>query len=214
MEKKIVFAFDFDGTLASSFMLEDYCMAKACQEAGFPLVNEETVHQFYGPTEDGIIRKIVGDAKFSIAWECFKTIYTEKSKDLKAFDGLHSLLQSLNKETKIALLTGRSRLTLDISLKDIGLDDCFPAIYTGSPFGSNKEASMLSLIHDFHIQKKDVVYIGDTLEDIKMMKNISVDIISAGYSHDLLYQGQLEELNPGNCVNTISQLADKIQDIR
>jgi phosphoglycolate phosphatase-like HAD superfamily hydrolase len=214
MEKKTAFAFDFDGTLTLSFSMEDDCMAKACQAVGFKDVTPAIIHQNYGPTEDGIIRKLVGEANFRKAWAFFLDYYAKESKKLKPFKGIPELLKTLSqKKCLVILLTGRSRESLEISLADLGLSSCFIRAYTGSPYGTNKEKSMTSLLTDYGLAKKDVLYIGDTLEDIQMMRSIDTDILSAGYSHDSSYQQQLEKANPGNVCHSVDDLKKRLVEL-
>ena len=104
------------------------------------------------------------------------------------------------------LITGRGKETLDISLKSSGIADLFIDEYTGSDFGINKDVSVLKLIKDHDVSKEDLIYIGDTVEDIKTMSKIDVDIISVGYYHDKKYQQKLRELNEGKVARNILEL--------
>ena len=218
MEKKTILAFDFDGTLTSSFGVEDYSMAEACRQCGKPETTEQDIHDFYGPTESGIIRKIVGEENFGKAWSVFLDVYSKKSKELKPFPGLLKLLEKLSKKPKVLLilLTGRSRESLEISLKDLKLSGYFVKFYWGSEKGANKGASMQKILSDYGVERKDILYIGDALEDVSMMREEKIDIVSAGYSHSAEYQKKLEEVNPGlvaKDIQSLSKLLDKaLQD--
>lgn len=214
MKKKKAFAFDFDGTLTLSFHVEDYCMTESIRQVGYPFVTEEIVHQNYGPTEDGIIAKLVDKKDFDKAWEICLRLYKEISKDLKPFEGIPELLEDLSKKgVSLFLLTGRSRQTLDISLHDLHLEPYFKQCYTGSRLGTNKEISMKKLCEEHHYSMDDVLYIGDTLDDIRMMNSLPCDILSAGYSHDLKYQSCLEEKNPGRVVSSVKELHQRLTEL-
>ena len=71
----------------------------------------------------------------------------------------------------------------------------------------------MTLIHDFSLSKEETIYIGDTLDDIRMMGNIGVDIISAGYSHTEEYRRQLEIKNPGLVVDSLRSLKTLLMKI-
>jgi len=212
---KTVFAFDFDGTLASSFSLEDESMALACQRNGRPDVTEEVIHQHYGPTESGIIRSLVGEERFPQAWETFLSAYREGSKSLRPFEGIEALLHRLHDQPKtvVVLLTGRSEESLKISLADLGLEAYFDRLYWGSETGTNKSENFLAMCKGLGIAKDDALYIGDTLEDIEMMNAIHADLFSAGYSHNPSYQKKLEEKNPGRVAHTVSELSSLIDSV-
>ena len=213
MNKKTALAFDFDGTLASSFTLEDDVMSKACQAVGFDVTPEE-IHSHYGPTESGIIRDIVGDDRFDEAWKVCIGLYKEGSRKLKPYDGIPELLNLLaSHKVLVVLLTGRSRTTLDISLKDFGLENDFVRCYVGSETGENKQYSIVQVMKDYGLEPKDVLYIGDTLADIRMMRSVNIDILSAGYSHPRDYQALLEEQNPGNVMTSVDELKERLLNL-
>ena len=68
MEKRRNLIFDFDGTLVDSFLLENKSMVYAINRAGNLSVDEKNIISFYGPTEKGIIKKLVTEDKFNQAW--------------------------------------------------------------------------------------------------------------------------------------------------
>ena len=75
--------------------------------------------------------------------------------------------------------------------------------------GINKDESMKEAMHDFDLEKKDMLYIGDTLEDISVMKENDFDIFSAGYFHDEEYQKRLLSENQ-NTFTSVKGLSDAI----
>ena len=211
--KKAV-VFDFDGTITNSMSLQNYCIVKGLESVGCFSVKENNVSDFYGPTERGIISLIVPPGKKDEAWSKCLEVYKEKAKDLKPFDGMIDLFKFLqSKNIKIFLVTGRNRETLDISLDDMKLGSYFINTYSGSDLGTNKEESITTLLNDYSLTKEETVYIGDTLDDIRMMRNVNIDIISAGYSHNLEYQNQLEASNPNNVCKSIEELKEKLSQI-
>ncbi len=211
---KKAIVFDFDGTLTDSMEIENLSMSKALTSVGCFSVSKDEITSHYGPTERGIISSIVPPGKKEEAWKNCLLYYRELAKDLRPFDGILDILSSL-KEKKILtlLVTGRSRETLDISLHDMQLESYFQKTYTGSDSGTNKEESLTSLFKDFSLDKNEVLYIGDTLDDIRMMRNIQTEILSAGYSHDKEYQKLLEEKNPGNVCSSVQQLKTRLMEV-
>ena len=208
MKKKECFVFDFDGTLADSDLLEQTTMVETVRryfDKDFP---SERIFSYYGPTEDGILRKILPQDKIEEGLSFFFDYYRQRQDDLLVpFDGIIPLLEDIKKHGKsLFLLTGRSRRTLDMSLDRMGLRDFFQSYYTGSLDGVNKTENMSTLLKEHSLDKEKVLYIGDTLADVDSMKKAGVDLLSAGYSHDVAYRWKLEEANPGNVVSTIDEL--------
>lgn len=207
MEKRRNLIFDFDGTLVDSFLLENKSMVYAINRAGNLSIDEKNIISFYGPTEKGIIKKLVTEDKFNQAWEDFLYFYSKEAINYKPSDDMIKLLNDLKDDGfPLYLITGRGKETLDISLKISGIADLFIDEYTGSDFGINKDVSVLKLIKDHDVSKEDLIYIGDTVEDIKTMSKIDVDIISVGYYHDKKYQQKLRELNEGKVARNILEL--------
>jgi len=185
-----------------------------------------TIHQFkdpsytreqliagFGPTERGILQNVIGK-DCDKAWPFFLSMYEKLSVSLhfKAFDGIPSLLKELsqNPTLHLVLLTGRSKETLAISMKSLGISSLFERCYSGSDAGINKDISMMQMLKDYSLTKDETLYIGDTLEDVATMRKVSVDILSAGYSHDLAYQKALEKVNPGHVAHAVSELQEKL----
>lgn len=188
-------------------------MAFGCASVGINGINKEIVHSHYGPTEYGILKELVPPGDLEKAWKACLSYYKEASKSLVPFEGIKDLLQTLSeKKCLLLLVTGRSKDTLEISLPDLGLDSYFVKCYTGSDEGTNKEKSIETIFKDYGIGKEDILYIGDTLDDIRMMRSISVDILSVSYSHDLKYQEELMKKNPGNVCTSVSELKKRILD--
>lgn len=207
MEKRRNLIFDFDGTLVDSFLLENKSMVYAINRAGNLSIDEKNIISFYGPTEKGIIKKLVTEDKFNQAWEDFLYFYSKEAINYKPSDDMIKLLNDLKDDGfPLYLITGRGKETLDISLKSSGIADLFIDEYTGSDFGINKDVSVLKLIKDHDVNKEDLIYIGDTVEDIKTMSNIDINIISVGYYHDKKYQQKLRELNEGKVARNILEL--------
>ena len=217
MKKKTVLAFDFDGTIGNSVKLERYTMYQAIKKFANPAFTEQDIIKYYGPTEKGIIAKFVDEKSFKEAWSYFLNVYKEQSKILlkEPFPGMRDLLKkySSQKNLLVVMLTGRSQETLDISLKDLGLSQYFVKNYTGAMDKSNKEESIVKLLHDYGLNKDDVIYIGDTIADVKMMRNVSVDIISATYGYPNNRCEEIEKANPGLIAHTVKELDELIAKV-
>lgn len=215
MDQKQIFVFDFDGTLADSNELEKVTMVETIRLFQDKDFRADSIFAYFGPTEDGILRKIIAPERQEEAVNYFFDCYRKKQEDLlKTFDGIDTILSLLKENGKtLYLLTGRSETTLKMSLERLGIASFFSGFYTGSLEGVNKPENMQRLLSEHHLQHKDVVYVGDTLADIQSMKKAKVDLISAGYSHSGDYVQELEKNNPGNVARTIKELREKIEKL-
>lgn len=215
MTKKKVLCFDFDGTLTDSTQLEHASILKTLNDFGNETVNGENLENYYGPTEPGIIRNLIGEDEFPSALSYFFRIYSELQEQcLKPLDGMKELLEELhsNPNIHVILVTGRSRETLDISLNYLDYEKYFEKTYTGSMDGVNKDESMNQAVKDFDLEKEDFLYIGDTTKDIEVMKDNDYDIFSVGYCHNEEYQKKLEEMNP-NTFLSVEELKEALKKV-
>lgn len=212
MNKKRCVCFDFDDTLVHSDGLIRESIVRTLNYFGNNEVKREDVVKYFGPSEPGILANILSQDDYPAALPYFFQTYSELQKEfLKPEKKITDLLERVSKVDGllVLLVTGRSQETLDISLNYLGYEKYFAKTYSGSMDGINKDESMKEALHDFDLEKEDVVYIGDSLADIRVMKENDYDILSAGYFHDEEYQKRLKEENPNTFV-TVDELEDAL----
>ena len=213
MNKKKAVVFDFDGTLCDSFPLVTTKLTEAIGEFRKEELTEEEKEWTYGPTEEGIILKLIKDE--GKAKECFLrylSLYNEFHDSLlnDFYPGIKDLLNELKKKNiPVFLLTGRSKESTMITLTKFNAFDYFKAIYTGGLYGEVKE-ELLNNLSSFHkFKKEDLIYVGDSLHDVPQCKRALVDIISVSYLNKENHE-KLEEINPGNVASSVEILKEKL----
>ncbi len=213
MNKKKAVVFDFDGTLSNSFPLVAGKITEAIAMFRKEELTEEENNSIYGPTEEGIILKLIKDK--GEAKECFLRyldLYNEYHEKLLPdfIPGIRELLEELNKRNiPVYLLTGRSKESTMITLTKFNAFKYFKAIYTGGLYGEVKEELLNELASIHHYNKEDLVYIGDSLHDVPQCRRANVDIISVSYANTDSYE-KLEEINKGNVAKTVEELKAKL----
>lgn len=216
MNKKRAVVFDFDGTLSNSFPLVVGKITEAIAMFRKEELTEEENNSIYGPTEEGIILKLIKDK--GEAKECFLRyldLYNEYHEELLPdfIPGIRELLEELNKRNiPVFLLTGRSKESTMITLTKFNAFKYFKAIYTGGLYGEVKEELLNELASIHHYNKEDLVYIGDSLHDVPQCRRANVDIISVSYANTDSYE-KLEEINKGNVAKTVEELKEKLFEI-
>ena len=216
MNKKKAVVFDFDGTLSNSFPLVTGKITEAIAMFRKEELTEEENNSIYGPTEEGIILKLIKDK--GEAKECFLRyldLYNEYHEELLPdfIPGIRELLEELNKRNiPVFLLTGRSKESTMITLTKFNAFKYFKAIYTGGLYGEVKEELLNELASIHHYNKEDLVYIGDSLHDVPQCRRANVDIISVSYANTDSYE-KLEEINKGNVAKTVEELKTKLFEI-
>lgn len=213
MNKKKAVVFDFDGTLSNSFPLVAGKITEAIAMFRKEELTEEENNSIYGPTEEGIILKLIKDK--GEAKECFLRyldLYNEYHEELLPdfIPGIRELLEELNKRNiPVYLLTGRSKESTMITLTKFNAFKYFKAIYTGGLYGEVKEELLNELASIHHYNKEDLIYIGDSLHDVPQCRRANVDIISVSYANTDSYE-KLEEINKGNVAKTVEELKAKL----
>lgn len=216
MNKKKAVVFDFDGTLSNSFPLVAQKITEAIAMFRKEELTEEENNSIYGPTEEGIILKLIKDK--GEAKECFLRyldLYNEYHEELLPdfIPGIRELLEELNKRNiPVFLLTGRSKESTMITLTKFNAFKYFKAIYTGGLYGEVKEELLNELASIHHYNKEDLVYIGDSLHDVPQCRRANVDIISVSYANTDSYE-KLEEINKRNVAKTVEELKEKLFEI-
>ena len=216
MNKKKAVVFDFDGTLSNSFPLVAGKITEAIAMFRKEELTEEENNSIYGPTEEGIILKLIKDK--GEAKECFLRyldLYNQYHEELLPdfIPGIRELLEELNKRNiPVFLLTGRSKESTMITLTKFNAFKYFKAIYTGGLYGEVKEELLNELASIHHYNKEDLVYIGDSLHDVPQCRRANVDIISVSYASTDSYE-KLEEVNKGNVAKTVEELKEKLFEI-
>lgn len=215
MNKKKALIFDFDGTIADSMKLEKTALVKTINKYGIFNVTIENIEDYFGPTELGILEKILVNEDKKEYWSYFLEEYQRMQPELlTTFNGIEPLINSLKDKFSIFLVTGRSKETLDISLSYLNIASAFIKTYTGSDLGINKDINIKKLLDEYNYDISDVLYIGDSLADINTIHKIKGDIISVGYRYankeDIK---KLEEINPNNVVSTVLQLKERLYQL-
>lgn len=215
MNKKKALIFDFDGTIADSMKLEKTALVKTINKYGIFNVTIENIEDYFGPTELGILEKILVNEDKKEYWSYFLEEYKRMQPELlTTFNGIEPLINSLKDKFSIFLVTGRSKETLDISLSYLNIASAFIKTYTGSDLGINKDINIKKLLDEYNYDISDVLYIGDSLADINTIHKINGDIISVGYRYankeDIK---KLEERNPNNVVSTVLQLKERLYQL-
>jgi HAD superfamily hydrolase (TIGR01509 family) len=119
--------FDFDGTLADTLPLIYHVFRLLFREhAGRELTDRE-IFSLFGPTETGIIRKHFPTKDTESIIRQMHSLYdSEHEAFVKPHPGVLPMLHTIRGAGyKIGLYSGKSRITLDISLSHLGFGEYF-----------------------------------------------------------------------------------------
>jgi pyrophosphatase PpaX len=201
--------FDLDGTIADTLPL----IYEAFDAAFIPALgtgfSPTEIRAMFGPPDHQIIRNQVVGPQADAAISRFNTHYLDRHDALvSAFPGIADLIRSCaDAGIRMAVITGKSRLTALITLDRLGLRDSFTVLYAGDDVQRQKPDpdALIRALHDLTASPSDKsVMIGDSAADIVAGKAAGIATIGVTWGspdHD-----ELEAARPDYTVSTVAEL--------
>ncbi|AUI65518.1 MULTISPECIES: HAD family hydrolase [Glaesserella] len=169
---KVLYIFDFDGTLADTLPLAFMCFRETFLKFNGELLNNAEIEQHFGGSEQAIIEKVVkgSQEQKQQAVEFFYQLYqTNHSLYAQCPDKIRTMLAKLKQQDKkIAVFTGKGRRSLDYSLSALGLTDCFDLTISDDDIAHSKPApdGLLKILAHFALEPTQAIYFGDSDADL------------------------------------------------
>ncbi len=210
MKKALIL--DFDGTIAETFPIVFKAIETAYAKLGLTAPSREVLYANFGPHEQALLNKIStsGDALFA---EYIKA--TEKfivADNLQPFDDIELLLKTAKAlGMKICMITGKSKESMEITLKHFGFEKYFDSLKWGGETGSVKPQRFLEIFAELNLKPEEVYYVGDSTMDIDDCKEVGVEILSACWA-DCAEVDLLKAKNPNRIFHTVKDLISFIKD--
>ena len=177
--------FDLDGTLLDTLGDLRDSVNFALSKNNLPQRTTEEIRAFVGNGIRLLIeRSVPENTKLSLVDKCFedfKAHYKANSANLtKAYDGINELLSILkNRGVKLAVVSNKA----DFAVK-ILVETYFPNVFDcaiGEKEGVKRKPApdtVFAVMKELNVNKKEVVYIGDSEVDIETSKNADIPCIS------------------------------------
>ncbi|OMF29401.1 hypothetical protein BK133_17860 [Paenibacillus sp. FSL H8-0548] len=164
--------FDFDGTLADTWPVMYLACAAVFQKHDNRKVSIEDLYAMAGPTEPQIIEQhLVNRESVEIAVNEFLFDYEQHHEELVERNAaIADLLGSLRQAgVGMALFTGKSRRTLDISLNKLGWEISFDKIVTGDDVKKRKPSAegIDQILNELGWPREHTIYVGDSNDDMQ-----------------------------------------------
>jgi pyrophosphatase PpaX len=202
--------FDFDGTLADTLPICFYAFQSVFKEFDDTEVTADEIKSMFGPSETGIIKENLKNSSWDRAIDMYYQKYSEKHVELvTANEEVKNLLHLLKKqEFKLAIVTGKARRSLDISLDHLDMNELFDVIITGDdvsnpkphPEGLNQALSLLNITND------EAMFIGDSDADIEAGKKANVHTVGVQWLPN--FQTQTFSIQPDQRVSRVGEFIE------
>lgn len=186
--------FIFDtGTLADTLPL---CYA-AIMETIYHFTGEkystDEVRKLFGPSEEGIFRKIFPD-KWKEVLEFYLTYYEKEHNVLgKLFPQIPDMLCKFKeKDFKLAVVRGKGPKSADISLQKMGIKPYIDTVKTGKASGPSKPRAIKEVLLDLNLEPYEAGYVGDIPYDMRASIEAGTFPIGAAWASTSRYQDLVE----------------------
>lgn len=200
--------FDIDGTLTSTnnliFASFNYITKKYL---GKTYSNDEIV-KWFGPTEDVILKEFTGD-NYEKAREEYYKFYSDNHFMADIYPGIDEILKKLKSaNTLLSIFTGKGREAATITLKKLGIYKYFDLIITGDEVKEHKPSpeGIEIFIKKYHLNKEDVIMIGDSPSDIKAAHAAGIKVASVLW--DSLAKHHVLQMDSDYVFHTVAELKD------
>jgi HAD superfamily hydrolase (TIGR01509 family) len=200
--------FDLDGTLGDTLEL----IYHAFNEALGPILGREIsgqeIRARFGPPDGQIIREWVGGEDGETAVATYVAAYEARHQDfVQPFPGMRELLQECaDSGARIAVVTGKSRVTAIVSLEQLGLMPLVEILYGGDDVSRQKPdpLALELVLESFGISPDQAVMIGDSADDVRAGKAIgahTIGVLWGSPDHAALYAA-----GPDNVATSVPEL--------
>ncbi len=216
--------FDLDGTIAQTneliFETFNYISKKYTGKTFTP---KEIANEFFGPPEEGGIRKLLelyGGDKIKNekyvreATEEFYSYYEANHHKAREYKGIRDLLSALKSAgLKLAIFTGKGRVTTSITLRKLELEKFFDIVITGDDVVQHKPSGegIKKILETLNLSPDEAILIGDATSDVKAGREANVKVISALW--DSFMKEKVIGMKPDIIVNSIDELKEVLNDL-
>ena len=175
--------FDLDGTLGDTLPVCFEAYRRAFDEFLGRHYTDHEITALFGPTEEGIIRRLVPDQ-----WQACLRTYLDAYKRVhaqcaKPFPGIEDALRLLKQRgVALAIVTGKGIHSTAISLRYLGLKHYFDVVETGSVKGAVKPLSIQKILAKWGALARQIAYMGDMAYDIEAAKEVGVIPLGAAWA--------------------------------
>ncbi len=175
------FIFDIDGTLTSTNRLIFDTFNYVTKKYLGRTYSDEEIIGFFGPTEDVILKELMGDNYEKARKDYYEYYSSNHSRLASIYPGIKDVLTKIKKAGKpLGIFTGKGRESSLISLREIGVLDFFDLIVTGDDVKNHKPSpeGILKFVKHFKLKPEEVLMIGDAPSDIKAARQAGVKVAS------------------------------------
>ena len=206
--------FDFDGTLADTLPIVYQSFQHIFEKYMQLEKSPEDIKAMFGPAENDIIRKHFPEEHIQAAITHYHDYYwthheewVERSHEIE-----HVLAWIRKKGFKLAIMTGKGRKSLDLSLKALEMSDWFDMTVTGDEVDKPKPdpEGILKILKELNTLPEEAIFIGDSNSDIIAGKGAGLETV--GVQWLATYQSPDFHTNPDHLFKNVQGLKRLLEE--
>lgn len=139
-----------------------------------------------------------------------KVMVTERGEQWRSMsikDG-YALKSAVDKGLKIAIITGGTSEGVAKRLKGLGIDEIYLGVH-------DKMGAYAKVLEKFNVAAEHVLYMGDDIPDLKVMKEVGVAACPSNAAPEILEQSHFISSHEGGdgCVREVIEKIMKLQQL-
>lgn len=200
--------FDLDGTLGNTLPVCFAAFRRAMKGFSHRGYTDEEITALFGPSEEGIIRRMVPD-QWQACLKAYLAAYEEESaRHARLFPGIETALRLLKRRgLALAIATGKGAHSAAVSLRHLRLAGYFDVVETGSPEGGVKPQAIKKILLQWGVAPQQVAYVGDAPADIEAAREAGVIPLGAAWA----LTARADDLSALSALETFRSVEDFIQ---
>ena len=206
--KPLYLLFDFDGTIADSFLLGLSIVNELSARYGFPAFTQETLNEWRGLPALTILKNLhIPFYKLPLFIHDIKKSMHAKLSELRPIEGIQAVLHDFKaRNIPMALLTSNSQDNVIPFLDKYDINvfdwlDCDVGLFT-------KALHIRKQVHKRDLAAFNCIYIGDETRDISAARESSIPVISVCWG--LHPKSLLAKHHPDYLIDTPDELKNTI----
>ncbi|OGO35199.1 MAG: hypothetical protein A2W35_10845 [Chloroflexi bacterium RBG_16_57_11] len=175
--------FDLDGTLADTMEICLQAFQETLKYYNGKTISLQELFALFGPSEEGILRRLLPDYGPE-AYRYFLASYERFHQTCaRPFPGVEALLDHLRSlGLSIAIATGKSAETAEISMRILGLASRVERLETGFIDRGDKPELIRRVLENWEIPPELVAYVGDIPTDLEAAEQAGVLPVGAAWA--------------------------------
>ena len=211
MKRMIVF--DLDGTILNTLSDLKNALNYGLRKNGLKERSLDEVRSFVGNGIKNLRRDGANGEKVELVYSDFKKYYsTHLCDETSVYPNIPTLLLELKKTYIIGILSNKANDAVQV-LNNYYFKDIFD-FALGEIKGLRRkpeEDMLLYLLKKYNLEKKDVLYVGDSYVDIKFCNNAKIDYVIVDYG--FRRRDDLLKMNPKKIVSNPLDIIAYLEEI-